>query len=394
MKEPKLGKGTDCVHGNIQNGKDHEGVNSPIHISSAYDYRNDGQTKYPRYFNTENQQEIVEKLCMLEGGEDGLLMSSGMAAVSTALFGLLSSGDHVIFTAQLYGGTFNLIQTEFAKFGIEYTMIDGDASALSEAIKTNTKVIYIETPSNPLLEIVDIQAFAAIAKSNSITSIIDNTFASPINQNPIALGIDIVIHSGTKYLGGHSDLCFGVIITSKELRNKLYKSAINYGGSINSLDSYLIDRSLKTLALRVAKQNENALKLALYLDNHSQVTRVYYPGLPEHPGHEIAKKQMHGFGGMLSFELETNSMVEVESFLSHLKIIQPAVSLGGVDTTICSPAQTSHIKMPAQERIKLGVTDKLIRLSVGIEEVEDLMNDIENGLIQIDKGKAVDFSIN
>ncbi len=394
MKASKQGISTTCVHGELGHYNEHEGVNSPIQVSSAFDYRGDGPTKYPRYFNTENQREIVKKLCLLESGEDGMLMSSGMAAISTALFGLIKSGDHVIFTAQLYGGTFNLIETEFPKFGIEYTRVDGGADSIEKAIKPNTKVIYIETPSNPLLQIVDIKRVAQLATTHTITTIIDNTFASPVNQNPLSLGMDIVIHSGTKYLGGHSDLCFGAIITSKQLKEKLYKSAINYGGSINGLDAYLIDRSLKTLSIRVGRQNENAMELARFLDSHEQIEKVNYPGLSHHPGHEIAKSQMKGFGGMLSFELNVSSLEEVTLFLDHLKIIKPAVSLGGVDTIICSPVKTSHIKMPEEERLKIGVTDKLLRLSVGVEELEDLILDIENALKGISKAKTIDFSIN
>lgn len=395
MKELKFGKETNCVHGIINHEKQHDGVNSPVHTSSAYNYIGDGPTRYPRYFNTVNQQEIVQKLCLLEGGQDGLVLSSGMAAVSTALFGLLSSGDHVIITAQLYGGTFNLVNTEFPKYNIDFSSVDGSKPEEVEAmIQQNTKVIFIETPSNPLLSIVDIEAIARIAKKHNITTIIDNTFASPINQNPVALGIDVVVHSGTKYLGGHSDLCFGAIITSKAINEKIYKSAINYGGSINAMDSYLIDRSLKTLALRVARQNENAMQLANFLDSHRMVKRVYYPGLSYHEGHQIAKRQMTGFGGILAFEINVDDLSDINNFLDQLTIIQPAISLGGVDTIICSPAQTSHIKMPKEERLKIGVTDTLLRLSVGVEEVSDLMADLKNALEKMAKGEKVSFSVN
>ena len=252
---------------------------------------------------------------------------------------------------------------------------------IKSQIRENTKVIYTETPSNPLLSIVDLEAASAVARKHNILSIVDNTFATPINQNPILLGFDVVVHSGTKYLGGHHDLCFGAIITSKTMKDVIYQSALNFGGSLNGLDCYLIERSLKTLALRVEKQNNSALQLAEVLQEEAGVAKVYYPGLPQHPNHTIAVRQMRGgFGGMLSFELKDTG--KTEAFLNKLQLIIPALSLGGVDTTICQPSKSSHANLPAEERLELGITDGLLRLSVGIESPEDLLYDLRTAMKQ------------
>lgn len=381
MKQNNTSKETNCIHSKFRDKDASGSINTPIHASSSYDYRTPAETVYPRYYNTINQKEIVQKLCALEEGEDGLLFASGMAAISGTLFALLKAGDHVVFASQLYGGTFNLIKSEFPKFDLGFSFVSGNnARDFETAIQPNTRIIYIETPSNPLLDIIDIQVVAAVAKRHNLLTVIDNTFASPVNQNPLALGMDVVIHSGTKYLGGHSDLCFGAVITSAEIAEVLYKSAINFGGSINAMDSYLIERSLKTLAVRVQRQNENAGLLAEFLSAHDMIGKVYYPGLKAHPEHEIASRQMRGFGGMLAFELKITDGQAVDCFLNGLSLIQPAISLGGVETIICSPARTSHIKMSREQRMEMGVTDSLLRLSTGIEKAEDLTGDLNFAL--------------
>ncbi|HYG40282.1 MAG TPA: aminotransferase class I/II-fold pyridoxal phosphate-dependent enzyme [Cytophagales bacterium] len=370
-----------CIHSGTSNANGTSGVNTPIYASSSFHYRDTQENIYPRYFNTINQNAIVEKLCALEGTEDGLVMSSGMAAISTTLLSLLKPSDHAVFFNEIYGGTYNLVISEFSKLGIEYTFVDlNQPGALENAIKENTKLIYVESPSNPLLTIVDIKAIARTAKDRNLLTVIDNTFASPINQNPVRLGIDVVVHSGTKYLGGHSDLCFGAILTTKILKESILKSALNFGGSINALDSYLIERSLKTLALRVERQSENAQLIAEFLERTSKVKKVYYPGLPTHENHAVAKEQMKGFGGMLSFEIASSNLQEVNRFLDNLQLIQPALSLGGVETIICSPVLTSHIKVPKEERERVGITDGLLRLSVGAENVKDLIVDLKQAL--------------
>jgi cystathionine beta-lyase len=252
-----------------------------------------------------------------------------------------------------------------------------DLEKFEAAIKPNTKVIYIETPSNPLLKITDIRGVARIAKKHKIITIIDNTFASPVNQNPISLGIDIVTHSGTKYIGGHSDICCGVAVGSKKLIEKVKASAMHFGGSTDAQTAYLVERSLKTIVLRVQQQNRNALALAKYLEKEPKVSAVYYPGLKSNPGFAIAKKQMPGgFGGMLSFEIKGDP----EKFLKRLKIIRKAISLGGVESTIAQPVKTSHAKLTPAERKAAGISDKLLRFSVGIEDTRDLINDIKQAL--------------
>jgi len=302
-----------------------------------------------------------------------MVLSSGMAAISTVLFTFLKKGDHAIFQQDLYGGTHHAVNIEMEKFGIDHSFVGfDDTEGFEAAIRPETKLIFIETPSNPLLKIVDIRKVAALAKKHGVITVIDNTFASPINQNPLDLGIDIVVHSGTKYLGGHSDICCGVIVTSKALTEKVWVSAIHFGGSLNAETCYLLERSLKTLALRVNHQNHNALTIAEFLQTHAHVEAVYYPGLPNHPGHQLARSQMVGFGGMLSFEVGGNP----DKFVRELRLIKSAMSLGGVETTLCSPAKPSHSKMPAKDRLTIGVKDNLVRLSVGIESVEDLMDDL------------------
>ena len=382
--EENLSQETLCVHAGSELAGDVQSVITPVFPASSYKYRQTTENTYPRYFNTINQKVIIEKLCALEGGQDGLIFSSGMAAISTTLFSLLQPGDHVVFCKGLYGGTYHLISSEFEKRGIRYSFApDNTSEAFLQVITPQTKVIYIETPSNPLLEVLDIQAISLLAKKHQIVTVIDNTFASPINQNPISFGFDIVIHSGTKYLGGHSDLCFGAVITSAALTKQIYERAINYGGSLNALDCYLIERSLKTLAIRMEKHNENALMLANFLQGLPEVQQVYFPGLLSHPGHEIAKSQMRGFGGMLSFELATNDLKQVDIFLDSLRFIQPAMSLGGVESLICSPATTSHVKLSPQEREEAGIKDGLLRLSVGIENAQDLIKDLEKAFINL-----------
>jgi len=372
-------KYTQCVHSGTYRDDMTRGVNSPIFTSSSFGYLDIPENVYPRYFNTPNQTSVVRKLCALENAEDGLLFSSGMAAISTVIFSLLSSGDHVVLQRDIYGGTHHFVTAEFERFGIEYTFVSNRTEEFKTAIRKTTRVIYIETPSNPLLRITDIEAVAQIARSENIVTVIDGTFATPINQNPLDLGIDIVVHSGTKYFGGHSDICCGAMLTSQNLTQKIKAPAANFGGSLNALTCYLIERSLKTLGIRVEKQNHNALFIAQTLEKNPHIRKVYYPGLDNHEGFDIAKKQMRAFGGMLSFELDEQT-IDTGKFLRNLHLIKPALSLGGVETIICSPASSSHAKISPAERAELGITDGLLRLSVGIEDCDDLLADIEQAL--------------
>ena len=378
MKNP-FSPSTLCVHSGTWEDEKTRGVVTPVFPATSYAYLDTEIKAYPRYYNIPNHRVLVEKLTALEGAEAGLIFSSGMAAISTTLLSLLGQGDHAVFQYGLYGGSSNLVRKEFPKFGIEYTFTEStDISTFKQGIRPNTKLIYIETPANPLLTITDIAAIAQLAKAHGLVTVIDNTFASPINQRPIELGIDLVIHSATKYLGGHSDICAGVAVGNKELMDRVYASAKNYGGSLNAETLALLERSLKTLAIRVAQQNINAQTVAEFLHQHPDVAKVNYPGLPDHAGHEIAKKQMDGFGGMLSFELNEN--INAVTFQQQLKLIYASMSLGGVESTICSSALTSHAYLTSEQRKAEGISDGLLRLSVGIEDVNDLINDLKQAL--------------
>jgi cystathionine beta-lyase/cystathionine gamma-synthase len=372
-------KDTQCVHSGTHVDPETRGLNTPIYTSSSFEYLDTPENVYPRYFNIPNQKSIIDKLCALENAEDGLVFSSGMAAISTVLFSFLNNGDHIVLQKDIYGGTHHFATAEFDRFGIEYSFASGAIREIEQAIRTNTKIIYIETPSNPLLVITDIEAVVQLARSKNILTVIDNTFATPINQNPLNFGLDIVTHSGTKYLGGHSDLCCGAALASKELIARIKPSAANFGGSLNAMTCYLIERSLKTLGIRVEKQNKNALLVARHLQTKSLIGKVYYPGLEDHPGFDIAGKQMKNFGGMLSFELDADN-IDPHRFLNNLKMITPALSLGGVETIICAPVTTSHQKMTDADRAELGITDSLLRLSVGIEDPDDIRADIDQAL--------------
>ena len=368
---------TQCVHEGQLKDKQYKGAISPLYMSTAYSYEE--TDRYPRYFNTPNQAGLAKKIAALEGAEEGLIFGSGMAAISTALLAYLHKGDHVVLQNDLYGGTTNLVVEHFNKYGIEYAFADAlDAASFEAKIQPNTKVIYIETPSNPLMKIVDLAAIAALAKKHQLVSMIDNTFASPVNQNPIAFGIDIVLHSATKYLGGHSDILAGAVACSAAHMERIFSIAKSLGGNLSDISAWLLERSIKTLAIRVKQQNENALALAHFLEEHPLISKVYYPGLASHPDHALAKKQMHGFTGMMSFEM--TAIVDRSAFEKNLEIIQPVVSLAGVESTITIPSITSHKLLSPEGRLKQGITDNLVRFSVGIETLEDLKRDVDNAL--------------
>jgi cystathionine beta-lyase/cystathionine gamma-synthase len=374
----KISKLTQSVHAGSAGDKQYKGLVTPIFPSSAYDYEGVDTSMYPRYFNTPNQKAVVEKLAALENTEDGLIFSSGMAAILTSIFAILKKGDHAILQSDLYGGTHHAVVNEFPRYGMEYTLVNGsDVKSFEKAIRSETKLIYIETPSNPTLKITNIKAIAELARKYGVLTMIDNTFASPVNQNPADLGIDIVAHSATKYIGGHSDICAGAVLTSKQLTKQILSSAIHFGGSLDAHTCWLIERSLKTIVLRVRAQNNNAQLIAECLANDNRIGKVYYPGLNNHPDHDIAKQQMPGgFGGMLSFEV----LGDADRVMTKLKLIKRAVSLGGVESTITSPAKTSHSKLTASERASVGISDGLLRLSVGIEEAQDLIDDLKQAL--------------
>lgn len=367
---------TLSVHAGSPGDPQFGGTVTPLFPSAAYDYRTE-HILYPRYFNTPNHRAVAEKMAALEKGEDALTFSSGMAAIFTSIMALLRAGDHAIFQNDLYGGTHHAVLNELNRYGIEYTLVDAsDPDNFRKALRKNTRILYVETPSNPLLKITDLHAVVKIARQHKLTTLIDNTFASPVNQNPLELGIDIVLHSGTKYIGGHSDLMCGIVVSSQKHIDTIKQSAIHFGGHADAYTCWLVERSLKTLFLRVHQQNENALQLAEWLSKHKKVSRVYYPGLKSHPGYAVAKKQMSGFGGMLSFDVKGDA----DKVVDRLELIKPAVSLGGVESTINQPHKTSHRRLTPAERKAAGITDKLLRLSVGVEDVNDLIKDLDSVL--------------
>jgi len=373
-----LKKSTQSVHAGTRRDKNMGGLNTPLLASSAIEYLDDSEVRYPRYFNTLNHDVVADKMNVLEHAGAGLVTSSGMAAISAIFFGLLHSGDHLVLTEGLYGGTHSLIVNELQRFGITYSTTSADAKSIEAAALPETRMIFLESPSNPLLTVVDLHAVASYAKTRGIISVIDNTFATPILQNPLILGFDLVMHSGTKYLGGHSDLCCGTVNGPVGLIAKVRNHATTYGGCLNAQDCYLLERSLKTLEIRVNRQSSNAEKIARYLDKNKNIKRVFYPGLKNHPGNAFATQQMSGYGGMLSFELADDR--DPITFLRRLELVKCAVSLGGVESTICQPVATSHQKVSEQERTRLGITAGLLRLSVGIEDVEDITTDLSQAL--------------
>ena len=379
MKNNNKGENTICTHEGEVVDKQFGGSVSPIFVSTSYEYINKDISRYPRYFNTPNQEALCKKISALECSESAMIFGSGMAAISTTLLAFLSSGDHILLQKDIYGGTRNLVEAQFKRFNIDYTFTDDiDLKFFKSAIKKNTKVIYIETPSNPLLKIVDIEKIAQFAKSKNITTIIDNTFATPIIQKPILFGVDVVLHSATKYFGGHSDISAGAVAASQAHIDKIWNLAKNLGGNLSDYSVWLLERSMKTLSIRVNAQQKNAKRLAKYLSESRFVKKVYYPGLKNHPNHNLAKKQMKGFGAMISFELIDK--IDPSLFLTNLNLIKPSMSLAGVESTMLSPAETSHYLLTEKERLSQGITNELIRFSVGIENKKDIIMDVEHAI--------------
>jgi cystathionine beta-lyase len=369
---------TLCIHAGTHLDKATGGACSPIFTSTAYAYPNPAnENVYPRYFNVPNQRVIHRKLAALERGEDALVFGSGMAAIATLLLTHLKPGDHAAFQADLYGGTHRWVTTELVRLGIAVSFCRTTEEFAGE-LRPNTRLIYVESPSNPLLRCVDLAALAALGRARGLLTIIDNTFATPINQNPLELGIDAVVHSATKYLNGHSDVNAGVVVSSAAVIRALTDSAMLYGGMLDAQACYQLERGLKTLAVRIKQHNENAARLAEFLLQHPAVATVNYPGLPGHPDHAVAMRQMRGFGGMLSFELRDPS--RVDDVLAAFRLIMPALSLGGVESLVCVPSRTSHRQMSCAERERAGISDGLMRLSVGIEDLADLREDVGHAL--------------
>ncbi|WP_047545654.1 trans-sulfuration enzyme family protein [Psychroserpens sp. Hel_I_66] len=388
MSKKKLGLNTICTHVGEIKDEQFKGAVSPIYVSTSYEFDDVDLKRYPRYFNTPNQEFLAKKIAALEHTEAAMIFGSGMAAISHMFLAFLQNGDHIVVQNTLYGGTSNFIREEFHKYGIEYTFTEGyKVSDFEAAIQPNTKLIHIETPSNPLLTITDVKGVANLGRSKGIITTIDNTFASPINQNPIDLGIDIVMHSATKYLGGHSDILAGAVASTQEHMDRIWNVSKNLGGSLSDMTVWMLERSMKTLALRVKAQTKNAHKLAAFLDKHDDVAKVYYPGLKNHPEHELAKSQMKDFGAMLSFELVDD--IDAMSFMKQLHLIKPSMSLAGVESTMLLPAETSHSLLTQDQRDDIGISNQLIRFSVGIETFRDLKSDINQA---ITKTKTTTFA--
>jgi len=378
--------GTKAIHAGVKPDPTSGAIMTPIYQTSTYVQSAPGKHKGYEYARTQNptRNALQESLAALENGKYGVCFSSGLAAMD-AIIKLLKSGDEVIATDDLYGGSYRLLTKVFGQFGIKSHFIDmSDPKTISQYVTKNTKFIMIETPTNPMLNVVDIAAIVKVAKKHKLKVIVDNTFASPSLQNPLDLGADMVWHSCTKYLGGHSDVVMGAVITkSKALADKLYFIQNAAGAVPGPQDCFLMLRGIKTLHLRVQRSCDNAMKLAKFLRDHKKVSKVYYPGFKDFPGHKVAKKQMNNFGGMVSFDLKNNKLSSAKKVLSGTKLFALAESLGGVESLIGHPASMTHASIPKEQRLKVGLTDSLIRLSIGVEDVDDLIADLEKALSKI-----------
>lgn len=374
---------TKTIHGNQQNEPATGAVMTPIYQTSTYAQSSPGVNKGYEYSRAANptRTALENALASIENGTHGFAFGSGLAATD-GILKTLKAGDEVIAMDDLYGGSFRMFTRIYQNFGLKFSFVDmGRPENILDKITPQTKLIWVETPTNPLMKIVDIKAVCALAKERGILVAVDNTFASPYLQNPLDLGADIVMHSATKYLGGHSDVVAGaVIVKSEELAEKIHFSLFAGGGILGPQDSYLILRGIKTLHVRMERHCENGRKIADFLTKHPKVGSVYYPGLESHPNHEVAKKQMRDFGGMVSFNFKSGLKEDAFRFVENLKVFTLAESLGGVESLANHPATMTHASIPAEIRAANGISDDLIRLSVGIEDIDDLIEDLENAL--------------
>lgn len=372
---------TQLIHGGISNDPATGAVSFPIYQVSTYKQEGVGGHKGFEYSRTGNptRHALEELIKDIEGGTAGFAFGSGMAAI-TAVIMLFNSGDHVILTDDVYGGTFRVMTKVLNRFGIASTFVDtSNLENLKSEIKPNTKAIYLETPTNPLLKVTDIKAAAKFAKDNNLLTIVDNTFSTPYWQNPLELGADIVLHSATKYIGGHSDVVAGlVVVNNDKLAQDLHFVQNSTGGILGPQDSWLLIRGIKTLGIRMEETESNTALMVEFLQGHPAVKKVFYPGLETHPNHLIAKKQARGFGGMVSFDV--GSAENADHLLSKLNYFTLAESLGAVESLISVPARMTHASIPAERRAELGITDGLVRISVGLEDVEDLIDDLKQAL--------------
>ena len=376
---------TELVHAGEPEPRIEGAVSMPIFQSSTYEYSGEGQyddIRYIRLNNTPNHKAIQKKLAVIECAESALVTSSGMSAITATLLTFLKQGDHLLSHKSLYGGTASFILEDLPRYGITFDLIDTtDPSGWSMMLKPNTKVIYAETITNPMLDVPELGAIVDFAKENNLISMIDNTFASPVLFSPAELGFDISLHSCTKYINGHSDIVAGAVIGSDKLIKIITSRMNHFGGSLNPGACFLLHRAIKTLELRMIRQSKNAGQIALFLENHPEILSVNYPGLVSNNSYERAKKYLSGFSAMVSFEVVGGKTRSIK-FMDQLDIAINAPSLGGVETLITRPALSSHSGMDPAERVKAGITDSLIRLSVGIESVDDLITDLDQALIK------------
>jgi cystathionine beta-lyase/cystathionine gamma-synthase len=379
-----MGFATDAIHVGQEPDPATGAIVAPIYQTSTYVQESMGQTKGFDYARTKhpNRQALERTMARLEGGTQAYVFTSGMAAID-AVFRLLRPGDHAIISEAVYGGVYRLTTQFLAQFGLEFSFVDTcSAEAVERAIKPNTRMIYVETPTNPTMKVTDIAAIASVANAHKSIFVVDNTFLTPYFQQPIKLGARIVVHSMTKYLNGHSDALGGAaILTQPEDAERIYFVQRSAGAGLAPMDCFLVSRGIKTLAVRMAQHDANGISLARFLESHSRVQRVHYPGLPNHPQHEVARRQQTGFGGMISFDVTT--LANARTVLNHVKLCSLAESLGGVETLISHPASMTHASIPPEVRAQIGITDGLIRLSVGIEDAEDLVADLDQALSHI-----------
>ena len=373
---------TRAIHAGCEPDSGTGAIMTPIFQTSTYVQESPGKHKGYDYSRTHNptRTALEKNIASLEEGNYGLVFSSGMSSIST-ITQLLNAGDHIVCCDDVYGGTFRLFDKVLKRYKLEFDFVNlTNPQSLEKYVKDNTKIVWLESPSNPLLKLVDIEAITHIAKKNNILVVVDNTFATPFFQKPLKLGADIVMHSTTKYLNGHSDVIGGALVTNdRELYDKLQFLQNAVGAVPGPLDCFLVLRGIKTLAVRMGRHEENAMKIAQYLGNHSKVRKVIYPGLKSHPQHELARKQMVGFGGIITFFIK-GGLEAARRFLERVKIFSLAESLGGVESLIEHPAIMTHASLPKELREKLGISDELIRVSVGIENVDDLIDDLEKAL--------------
>ena len=381
--EPARRLATRAVHAGEPEPRIEGAVSMPIFQSATFETAGEKSydaVRYVRLNNTPNHQALHAKLASLEAGEAAVVASSGMAAITTTLLALLSRGDHLLALEGLYGGTHTFVTRDLAEFGIGHDLMDGNRpETWSALLEPSTRAIYVETITNPLMQVPDLEQVVRFARTHGLVSIIDSTFATPVNYRPLKSGFDLVLHSGTKYLNGHSDLAAGAVVGPRELVRRVTHRLNHLGGVLDPHACFLLHRGIKTLVLRVRQQNENALALARFLAESPAVDGVNYPGLETHPQHGRARKMFSGFGGMLSFDVR-GGVEAADSLLNRLRIPRSAPSLGGVETLITRPATTSHAGVPPEERVRMGISDSLVRVSVGIEAPGDLVEDFEQGL--------------